>query len=152
MRESLSELARPVSTARPRRPAVYATWAAVALSTALAIAAAIDQAGTEALAEHARAVYEPYGKDPNPGMLYGLLFTVAAVDLALWLAVLPAARSRTWAPVLAITAFLITAGLALTLLVTAEYGETIFPPLWGALAALPAVAGVAAVALFLRRR
>jgi hypothetical protein len=39
-----------------------------------------------------------------------------------------------------------------TLLVASEYGVHPYPPLWGMLALLPAVAGVVATVLLLRRR
>ena len=45
----------------------------------------------------------------------------------------------------------ITAALALLLFVVSEYGTQIFPPLWGILAILPAVAGALA-GVMLRRR
>lgn len=64
-----------------------------------------------------------------------------------------AVRSRRRsAPVLAAAVTTITAGLALLLLVSTEYGAQIFPPLWGILAILPAAAGALAVVLLRRRR
>ena len=117
------------------------------------LAAIIDQAGSRSLADHAAAMYAPYGKRPDPNLLYGLVYTVAAVGALLWLPVIRAMRSRSRsAPVLAVVVTTITAALALILLASTEYGTQIFPPLWGVLAILPAAAGALAVVLLRRRR
>ena len=95
----------------------------------------------------------PYGKRPNPNLLYGLVYTVAAVGALLWLLVLRGVPSRgRSAPVLAVVVTTITAALALLLPVSTEYGAQIFPPLWGILAVLPPAAGILAVVLLFRRR
>ena len=71
----------------------------------------------------------------------------------LWLLVIRAMRSRhRSAPVLAVAVTTITAGLALLLLVSTEYGAQIFRPLWGISAFLPAIRGGLAVVLLRRRR
>jgi asparagine N-glycosylation enzyme membrane subunit Stt3 len=70
----------------------------------------------------------------------------------LWLLVSRSVRSRRRsARVLAVVVTTITAALALLLLGASEYGAQIFPPLWGILAVLPAVAGALAVVLLRRR-
>jgi hypothetical protein len=136
MRQSLSE---------------RAITAAIAFSVVLVIAAVIDQVGGRSLAEHAAAMYAPHGKQPSSGLLYGLLYTVAVLGGLLWLTVLrPARKGRRSAAVLAVVMTVITAALALLLLVSAEYGSTIYPPLWGILALLPSAAGVVATALLFR--
>jgi hypothetical protein len=157
MRQSLSEK-RDTSYRPPEPPtrnwpaAARAVSLAVALSAVLVVVAIIDQAGGRSLAGHAAAMYAPYGKRPDPSLLYGLVYTVAAVGALLWLLVLRAVRSRgRSAPILAVVVTTVTGALALLLLATSEYGTQIFPPLWGILAALPAVAGALAV-LLLRRR
>jgi hypothetical protein len=125
---------------------------AVALSAVLAAAAVVDQSGGRSLADHAAAGYGPYGKQPDPSLLYGLVYTVAVVGAVLGLLVLRAVRARRRsAPVLAVVVATITAALAVLLLVSTEYGARIFPPVWGILALLPPVAGVA-TAVLLRRR
>jgi hypothetical protein len=137
MRQSLSE---------------RAIVAAVALSVVLVVAAVVDQVGGRTLVEHATAMYASHGKQPSSGLLYGLLYTVAVLGALLWLVVLrPARNRRRSAPVLAVVMTVLTAALALLLLVSAEYGATIYPPLWGILALLPAVAGVVASASLFRR-
>jgi hypothetical protein len=142
MRQSLSE----------RQAPARAVTAAIALSVVLVVAALIDQIGGRSLAEHATAMYAPYGKAPSSGLLYGLLYTVAVVSALLWLVVLrPARRGGRSAPVLAVVMTVISAGLAVLLLATAEYGSAIFPPLWGLLALLPAIAGAVAAVLLFRR-
>jgi hypothetical protein len=97
-------------------------------------------------------MYAPFGKRPDPGLLYGLVDAVAAVGALLWLLVIRAVRShRRSAPVLGVIMTVITAALALLLLVSSEYGSQIFPPLWGILAFLPAAAGALAVVLLRRQ-
>ena len=158
MRQSLSENRRtysqpPEPTTRNWPAAARAVYLAVALSAVLAVAAIIDQAGGRSLADHAAAMYAPYGKRPDPNLLYGLVYTVAAVGALLWLPVIRAARSRRRsAPILAAVVTTITAALALLLLASSEYGTQIFPPLWGILALLPPAAGAFAVVLLRRRR
>ena len=108
---------------------------------------------SRSLADHVTAMYAPYGKRPNPNLLYGLVYTVAAVGALLWLLVLRGVPSRgRSAPVLAVVVTTITAALALLLPVSTEYGVQIFPPLWGILAVLPPAAGILAVVLLFRRR
>ncbi|MGI5223678.1 hypothetical protein [Actinoallomurus sp. CA-142502] len=139
MRQSLSEKSIALTTA-------------TALSAVLAVAAIIDQAGGHTLMDHADTVYAPVGKHPSAGLLYGLVYTVAIIDAALWLLVRRVARShRRSASILAMTVTVISASLAILLLVSSEYGARIFPPLWGGLALLPSVAGTLAAAFLLRR-
>jgi hypothetical protein len=125
----------------------------VVLSAVLLVAAVVDQAGGQSLVDHAAAVYAPYGKEADPNLLYGLVYTVAVVDVLLSLLVFRAARAhRRSAPILAVTTVVVTAALAVLLLATTEYGAQIFPPVWGVLALLPAAAGIVTSALLLRRR
>ena len=159
MRQSLSEnretLYRPPEpTSRNWRAASRAVLLAIALSMVLVVVAIIDQAGGRSLADHAAAMYAPHGKRPDPSLLYGLVYTVAAVGALLWLLVLRVVQSRgRSAPILAVVVTTATGALALLLFVSSEYGAQIFPPLWGVLAILPAAAGVlAAVRLRSGRR
>jgi len=83
--------------------------------------------GSRSLADHVTVIYAPYGKRPDPNLLYGLVYTVAAVGALLWLLVIRAVRSRRRsAPVLAVVVTTITAALALLLLVSTDYGAQIF--------------------------
>lgn len=153
MRESLSLSASPIPTIRARRGAAGAAMSSVLLSAVLLVAAVVDQAGGQSLVDHAAAVYAPYGKEADPNLLYGLVYTVAVVDVLLSLLVFRAARAhRRSAPILAVTTVVVTAALAVLLLATTEYGAQIFPPVWGVLALLPAAAGIVTSALLLRRR
>ena len=153
MRESLSLSASPIPTIRARRGAVGAAMSSVLFSAVLLVAAVVDQAGGQSLVDHAAAVYAPYGKEADPNLLYGLVYTVAVVDALLSLLVFRAAWAhRRSAPILAVTTVVVTAALAVLLLATTEYGAQIFPPVWGVLALLPAAAGVVTSALLLRRR
>ena len=156
MRQSLSEnrgtyLHPPEPTRRNWPAAARAVYLAVALSAVLVVVTIIDQAGGRSLADHATAMYAPYGKRPDPNLLYGLVYTVAVVGALLWLLVIRAVQSRgRSAPVLTVVVTTITGALALLLLVATEYGTRIFPPLWGILAVLPPAAGIFAVVLLLR--
>jgi hypothetical protein len=153
MRESLSLSAPLIPTTRARRGAAGAAMSSVLLSAVLLVAAVVDQAGGQSLVDHAAAVYAPYGKEADPNLLYGLVYTVAVVDVLLSLLVFRAARAhRRSAPILAVTTVVVTAALAVLLLATTEYGAQIFPPVWGVLALLPAAAGIVTSALLLRRR
>ena len=158
MRQSLSEnratyYRPPEPTTRNWPAAARAVYLAVALSAVLAVVAIIDQTGGRSLADHVTAVYAPYGKRPDPNLLYGLVYTVAAVGALLWLPVIRSVRSRRRsAPVLAIAVTTITAAFAVLLFVATEYGAQIFPPLWGILAVLPPAAGILAVVLLRRRQ
>jgi len=158
MRQSLSENrridSRPAEPlARNWRGAARAVALAIGLSAVLAVVAIIDQTGGHSLADHAAAMYAPYGKRPDPDLLYGLVYTVAAVGAVLWLLVARSVRSRRRsARVLAVVVTVTTAALALLLLGLSEYGTQIYPPLWGILAILPAAAGAVAVVLLRRRR
>ena len=156
MRQSLSETRgisyRPPEPATRNWPAAArAVLLAIVLSAVLAVVAIIDQTGGRSLADHVASVYAPYGKRPDPSLLYGLVYAVAAIGALLWLLVLRVVRSRgRSAPILAVVVTTVTAALALLLLVSSEYGAQIFPPLWGVLAVLPAAAGILA-AVLLRR-
>jgi len=158
MRQSLSEHQRidpgpPEPATRNWPAAARAVKLAVALSAVLVVAAVIDQVGGRSLADHATAVYTPYGKRADPNLLYGLVYTVAAAGAVLWLLVLRGVQSRgRSAPILTVVVTTLTAVLALFLLGTTEYGAQVFPPVWGILALLPAAAGVLAVVLLHRRR
>ncbi len=153
MRQSLSKSSSaythaPEPTTRNWRGAARAVLLAITLSAVLVVVAIIDQAGGRSLADHAAAMYAPYGKRPDPSLLYGLVYTAAAIGALLWLIVLRVVQSRgRSAPILTVVVTTVTAALALLLLVSSEYGAQIFPPLWGVLAILPAVAGILAAVL-----
>jgi len=153
MRQSLSETREsyyrpPEPTTRSWRGAARAVLLAIALSAVLVVVAIIDQTGGRSLADHVTAMYAPYGKRPDPSLLYGLVYAVAAIGALLWLLVLRVVQSRgRSAPILTVVVTTVTAALALLLFVSREYGAQIFPPLWGVLAILPAAAGILATVL-----
>ncbi|NIK57228.1 hypothetical protein [Kribbella shirazensis] len=148
MRQSLSETQTP-RTVGGRRTA----WLAVALSLVLAVVAIVDQSGSRSLFDHTASVYAPYSKDVESGTVYGLVYGVAVLNALLWLLVVALARTpRPVAVGVAGVAILLTVALALVLLFVTEYGVHPFPPLWGLLALLPAVAGALALAGFARSR
>jgi hypothetical protein len=150
MRQSLSEnrstsTRPPEPTTRNWRGAARAVLLAIVLSVVLVVVAIIDRTGGRSLADHVTTMYAPYGKRPDPSLLYGLVYAVAAIGALLWLLVLRVVQSRgRSAPILTVVVITVTALLALLLFVSSEYGAQIFPPLWGVLAILPAVAGILA--------
>jgi hypothetical protein len=86
MRQSLSEnsityIHPPERATRNWRAASRAVLLAIVLSAVLVVAAIVDQAGGRSLADHAAAIYAPYGKRPDPSLLYGLVYTVAAAGV-----------------------------------------------------------------------
>jgi hypothetical protein len=125
MRQSLSE--KPI--------------AALALSIVLAAVAIVDQAGPQSLLEHASAGYAQHGKHVTSGVVYGLVYAAAVVDILLWGAVTALARRRVIGAVTGTVAVLVAATLGVLLLVSSEYGVRPFPPVWGVLALLPPAAG-----------
>jgi hypothetical protein len=150
MRQSLSEKpgVRPIQSSGGRPAALLA----VVLSALLAVVAIVDQAGGRSLIEHATTVYAPYDKHPTAGATYGLVYGVAVVNVLLWLLVTGLARShRLIAASVAVVAFVLTATFGVVLLTATEYGVHPFPPLWGILALLPAVAGAVVPVVLLRR-
>ena len=157
MRQSLSEnrstyTRPPEPTTRKWRAAGSAVLLAIVLSAVLVVVAIIDQTGGRSLADHVATMYAPYGKQPDPSLLYSLVYAVAAIGALLWLLVLRVVQSRgRSAPILTVVVTTVSAALALLLLVSGEYGARIFPPLWGTLAVLPTAAGILA-AVLLRRR
>lgn len=155
MRQSLSHSLEPVPyTGRAADPtASRAVLGAIGLALVLSAAALVDQTGPASLLDHAREMYEPHGKDPGAGLLYGLLHAVTVANVAAWLVALWSVRAgRRAAPVWAIGGVVVTLFLASTLFTVSEYGDQLFPPLWGALATLPALVGAWAVYALLRRR
>lgn len=127
--------------------------ATIAATLVLATAAVMDQVGGRALVEHATTMYAPHGKEVSAGLLYGLLHGIAVTNLVLWLLVLLTARAGSrWATPFAVVTALIGAALAGTLLGAREYGESVFPTLWGLLALLTPLAGALAVTQLFRTR
>ena len=157
MRQSLSENRStythpPEPTTRNWPAAARAVLLAIVLSAVLVVVAIIDQTGGRSLANHVTTMYAPHGKRPDPSLLYGLVYAVAAIGALLWLLVLRVVQSRgRSAPILTVVVTTVTAALALLLLVSSEYGAQIFPPLWGILAVLPPAAGILATVLLRRR-
>ncbi len=85
--------------------------------------------------------------------MYGALYSVAATNALIWLLAARSVRARSRAALLMTgVGTVVTVGLAALLLGPQEYGEQIFPTVWGVLALLPTVGGVAALAQLLRAR
>ncbi len=145
MRQSLSERTPSFLAPRASLPISGVVLALVAASVP-ALAGLVDQVGGRALMDHATEVYAARGKEPSAGLMYGLLYTIAGIEIALWLLVLRSARAGgRWSWLYAAVVVLVGFGMAAALLGAQEYGEQIFPPMWGILALLSPVAGVAAL-------
>jgi hypothetical protein len=130
--------------------AVGSLLAALGLSVALAVAALVDQLGARTLRDHTSDLYASHGKEPGAGLMYGLVYTVAVVGVLLWLGALAVAgrRARSWG---AAGAAVVMAALAATMLAASEYGEQVYPPFWGVVTLMSALAGAVGAALLVRR-
>ena len=123
------------------------------LSAVLGVAAIGDWLTGQGLADHAATIEAPDGGHTSPNLLYGLLVAVAIVGTGHFLFVVRAVHTRRRsAPALALGAVLTTATLAIALLVSTEYDQRIFPPLWGGLALLAPAAGTRTVVSLIRHR
>lgn len=126
---------------------------AAALAAVPAIAALIDQGTVRALRDHSLSMYGANGIEIDPGLLYAVVYSVAGVLFVLWLvAWLTAWIGRRAALSVAIIMVLLNATATLTMLFATEYGELVFPPIWGILVGLPVLPGVLAVVLGIRSR
>jgi hypothetical protein len=155
MRQSLSDIRpRPITTvSADGRPPIALVLLAVVLAAVLAIAALVDQVGGRSLMQHATALYAPHGKDADSGLMYGLLYSIAATGILFWLLVLRSVRTRSrWAVALTAAVTTIGAALAMLLLGAREYGEQIFPIQWGIIALLSPAVGVVLLVQLLRGR
>ncbi len=155
MRQSLSEV-RPhlvTTVSEERRRPIGLVLLAILLAAALAFGALVDQVSGRSLMDHISQVYAPHGKDADPALIYGLLYSIAATGILLWLLVLRSVRIRSrWAVVLTAAVTTIDAALAVLLLSAREYGEQIFPTQWGIIALLSPVVGVVLLVQLLRGR
>lgn len=155
MRQSLSVVApKPARTldADRRRPIALVLLAIVA-AAAPAVAALVDQVSARSLMDHVSQMYAPHGKDADSALIYGLLYSIAATGMLLWLLVLRTVRTRNrWAVVLTAAVTTVDASLAVLLLSAREYGEQIFPTQWGIIALLSPAVGVVLLVQLLRGR
>lgn len=105
------------------------------------IAMLIDHAGNNTVAAQAERVYGPHGLDPNPGVIWSILYTVFVLTaIALAIAVVGVIRDRGWARWWG-SATAVVSGLSLAYLsVASEYDSPLLPQTWrivsGSLAAL----------------
>ena len=67
---------------------------AIALSVVPVIVAIIDQTGHRSLADHVIAMYAPYGKRPDPNLIYGLVYILATLPAAAGLLAVVLLRRR----------------------------------------------------------
>lgn len=125
----------------------------LASSFALFIVAAGDQHSAATLETYSQSMYAAHGVTSQPGAIYGLLYTVAAMLSLLWLIVAAVSRFRRRpASGIAVAAVVINVALALAMLFATEYSEPVFPPVWGAIAVLPALVSVVVVVILWRRK
>lgn len=113
------------------------------LAFVLLIVGVADQQTVQTLESYSAAMYRVYGVVTEPGAIYTLVYIIAGVLIAFWtIAGLAARTNRRWSFGLLIAVIVVNAFLALGMLFATEYSEPVLPPLWGLLAALPAVAGI----------
>lgn len=130
-----------------------ALQAAAALALLLAVAALIDQLSGRTLAAHTVAMYRGHGVEVDPNLPYVMTYLAAGVLVVLWGAAIGIARlGRLWGLGATVSVTAVNGAVALTLALVTEYGERVFPPLWGVIAALPAIAGVVATVRLARGR
>lgn len=147
MRQSLSEQsdATPRRRGQGHRLAAVLIWAAVGASVVTLAIIVIDQTGARGLYEFTEAAYASHGVTPDVTLVYGILYGVAITIALVWVLMLVALKARGWWPsALSVAATLVTGTVAIVLLTASEYGEQVFSPVWGALAVIPTVLGVAA--------
>lgn len=145
MGQSLSEISRtPTGNEGRSRGGIGFAFAAAGISLVLAAVAVVDQFGSSGLMHHAERLYGSHGVDVSSGLVYGLLYTVAAVNALAWLGVALGATTKVRWHFIAATAAasVITLGMGIALLTAREYGGQVFPTRWGLFAMLPLVPGV----------
>lgn len=154
MRQSLSvnpSGMRP-RTYRTQRWASGLIWGATAISALVLVLAFVDQTGNQSLYAYTESAYARHGVTPDPGLVYAIVYAVTITTTLLWALMIPLSRLRGWwAPALNATAAIITGAIALLMLSSAEYGERIFSPVWGSLILVPAMMGLIATVLLVRR-
>lgn len=95
------------------------------------VAMAIDQSGGNSVADHSREIYLPLGKDPNPGAIWAILYSVFIVGALGWAATLwGSIRKFGWIRIGVTTAFVIGSFTLAYLSVASEYGSPILPESW----------------------
>lgn len=134
------------------RGATLALSIGLALSLASIAGLLVDQMSVHSLADHVSAQYSPFGKVPDPDVLFAYLYITAGLGVVVWMIALRGARRRKrWVPWLAGMTFVVGAALAVFNLVITEHGTQVFPVLWSVLGLLPSVAGLIAVSLLWTR-
>lgn len=153
MRQSLSATSDEASvrTGRGHRLAAVLIGAAVATSAIGLATTVVDQTGSQGLYGFTDAAYAHHGVTPDPALVYGILYVVAITITLIWalMLVLLKARGR-WPSALSAVATLVTCTVAILLLTASEYGEQVFSPVWGALALIPTILGIAATIQLVR--
>lgn len=130
------------------RGATVAITAGLLISVALLVMVIIDQTSIHSLAHHVEAQYGPHDLHPDPNVLFGYVYVIGAFGFALQLVALRGARRRKrWVQIVAGLIALVGVALAAFTIIVSEFGERIFPAIWGALGLLPSVAGLVAVTL-----
>jgi hypothetical protein len=137
--------------------AITATYAGLGLTLLATLAPFIDRATTNQIAEHIRAGYPGYTTtevDAATVTSLVLLGSIGVLGITAWLVTARAiVTAKRWAPIVA-TAFLVAGvGVGLAELLTRDTsGDTGLPPMYGALALLPCVAGLVVVTTLWRGR
>jgi len=137
----------PPGGARFQTSALAATLTLL-MAVVLPIAALIDQLGTRTLDDYSNSMYAAHGISASPGEIYVLLYVAAGFGIAFWLIALTSVWTRRkWARASVIAAIVVSALIAGTLFMATEYGQHIFPPIWGVFASLAPIAGIVSLAV-----
>jgi hypothetical protein len=144
-----------MTTTRPRRPALRAMYAGLALTVLAASAPYVDRATSNVLAAHLRAGYPDFSPDRIDSAVTTwlvVLTVVGTVGVAGWICTIHAVTAgKRWARWLATAMLVLGTSAGLTgLLVRDTSGDTGLPALLGWLGILPCVAGAVAVTMLWR--
>jgi hypothetical protein len=144
-----------MTTTQPRRPALRAMYAGLALTVLVTIAPYVDRATGNVLADHLRAGYPDFSPariDSAVTTWLVVLSFVGAVGVAGWIWTIHAVTAgKGWARWAATAMLVLGTSTWLTgLLVRDTSGDTGLPALLGWLGILPCVAGAVAVTMLWR--
>ena len=143
----------PPAGARFQRSALAAMLLTLLMAVVLPIAALIDQLCTRTLDDYSNTMYAAHGVSASSGEIYVLLYIAAGFSIASWLIALTSVGTRRkWARASVIVAIVVSALIAGTLFMATEYGQHIFPPIWGVFASLAPIAGIVSLAISTNNR
>ncbi len=95
------------------------------------IAMFIDHGGANTVAAQAEKVYAPHGVDPNPGLIWSILYTVFSLTaVAFAITLIGAVRERGWARWSGFGVAIVSGFSLAYLTVASEYDSPLLPLSW----------------------